>query len=648
MLQIMKENLKENNIKIQFDTNPDDTNIIYSETEDIVESMLAPQDIVVISRIEDDVVLHVNQAFITRLKQPSNGIIGKKINEINFLSNAEDQDKFFDILKHSNAFKSFETYINRSDGFRIPVILSGGKIQFNDEESIFVALRDISPIRQAERNLKESEIKYRTLFEQTHSAILLENEKSQIIDSNNAATELFGYTSEELVTLKSTDLLLRKEEEQIESNGYQSHLKEQIAKHKNEKTFWVESSTTPLEMEGTLLFLTMVWNINEKHKLEDQLQQAAKMETVGRLTGSVAHDFNNVLTIIEGFSELALSTVDRKEQVYNYLCEINKAAIKAESLIRQLMNFSRKQTPNLSIVNVNEIINNLRKLIDRVIGENLELIIDVPNNEWNIKADANQIEQIILNLVINARDAMPVTGTLMIKSEKKRIEQKQLIEFNLKKPGDYIILSVSDTGFGIDPKLKRRIFEPFFTTKEQNKGTGLGLATVRKNIVKLGGGISVSSKKGKGTTFRICLPQRSEQTQIIDKSSETENQIIGHETILVVEDQDELRKVVSQALRLHGYNVLESGNGHEALELCDQWRDIIDLVVTDVIMPNINGRELVEVLREKYPSIKYLFMSGYNEEIIGKYRPLFTAKTFLQKPFTPLVLLKKIREVINN
>jgi len=616
-------------------------------TENSFKSLTSQKDCVFITRLSDKKIVSVNDMFLAKTGVEKDESIGTTLSNIKIWTNKKDYTKFLKVLKNPNKFNSFETTIFADKGKILPVNIYGGIIQYEGEDCIFAVIRDISKIKETEKYLHESNLKYRTLFEHANNAIILENEDEEILDANQAASDMFGYSHDELLKKKMSDLLIRKKENlgsYVNSiNGTPSEV---LANHMNKTTFWVDMTVAPLAIDGTIRYLTSIRNISERRMLEEQLEQAAKMEAVGKLTGSIAHDFNNVLTIIQGFSELALAMVNEK-QIYNYLIEINKAALKAESLIGQLLSFSRKHTEKIEIFDINELIVDMRHMFDRLIGENIELCLEVSESPYFIKSDPGKIEQVILNLVVNARDAISGKGVLKIKTKRIKVKTADQSKYGLKKSGKHIVLEVIDTGKGIEPHLKEKIFKPFFTTKENKMGTGLGLATVYRIINQLGGQIEVDSNENEGTTFRIFIPESERKRKITPTPKTISDQYKGTETVLVVEDQDELRSVVCQTLTKYGYKVMDAENAQKASALFDKTSKKIDLLLTDIIMPDINGFELAQSLSKKSQDLKILYMSGYNEEVLKNYGSIVSDQNFLQKPFAPLLLLEKIRSVIN-
>jgi CheY-like chemotaxis protein/anti-sigma regulatory factor (Ser/Thr protein kinase) len=370
------------------------------------------------------------------------------------------------------------------------------------------------------------------------------------------------------------------------------------------------------------------------------------MEAIGRLAGGVAHDFNNILTAIIGYSQLAMNSIDPFDPLNSLLKDIYNAGEQATSLTYQLLAFSRRQMLKSVVINVNTLINNMQHMLRRLISENIEIVTLLDPDLGNIKSDRSQMEQVLLNLIINAKDALLHGGKIVIETKNITIENKlsNIVDII---PGDYIQITVNDNGHGMDKEVQSRIFEPFFTTKDKSRGTGLGLSTVYGIIKQSLGKISVYSEPDRGATFKIYLPRVDQQVDIEKESAVISERLEGSETILVVEDNENVRDLVCKGLRFYSYNVLNASKPEEALKICLQNKDTIKLVVTDVVMPQMSGQELARILTEKYPMIKILFISGFTDSAIVHYGILDSGMAFLQKPFTPDKLAGKIREILD-
>jgi nitrogen-specific signal transduction histidine kinase/CheY-like chemotaxis protein len=384
----------------------------------------------------------------------------------------------------------------------------------------------------------------------------------------------------------------------------------------------------------------------EQKQLEERLRQAHKMEAVGRLAGGVAHDFNNLLTIIRGNSDLLIDREGSDNFHRRCLEQIQKAAGRAVSMTRQLLAFSRMQVLQPRVIELNAIVTEMGKMLPRLIGEHIEYVFLADSNLATVKADPGQIEQVILNLAVNARDAMPNGGNLMVRTSNVVMSEGEAAKRPPMASGHYVLLSVTDTGHGMDDTTKTHIFEPFFTTKEVGKGTGLGLATVYGVVKQSGGFIWVISSPGKGTTFEIYLPQVSGPVSKPDLEASPSPIPRGSETILVVEDEAGVRELACQFLRVKGYAVLEAKDGHEALEIAGRYSGTIHLLLSDIVMPKMNGGELAGKLKAIRPKIRVAFMSGYSEFSRGEMGHEFPHAPVLQKPFSPASLVGIVREAL--
>ncbi|MBN2708532.1 MAG: response regulator [Calditrichaceae bacterium] len=385
----------------------------------------------------------------------------------------------------------------------------------------------------------------------------------------------------------------------------------------------------------------------EKTKIEEQLFQAQKMEAIGRLTGGVAHDFNNLLTVINGYSDLILSNLKKNDPNFENIQKIRQAGRRAENLTRQLLAFSRKQALKPVVLDLNDLILNMEDLLRRLIGEDIDLIIALDKNLDYIKADPGQMEQVILNLVINSRDSMPQGGKIIIETENVILDKRYAEEHHGSFPGKHVMLVITDTGSGMDNDTKSKIFEPFFTTKEKGKGTGLGLSMVYGIVKQSGGSIYVYSELNKGTTFKIFLKSIDEEIEIIPEFKKTPEKLDGTETILVVEDEEAVLELAIEVLKDYGYNVLEASTAEAALEMINKSKEPIHLLLTDIVLPGKNGHELAKEVNSIHPEIKILYMSGYTESVIGNHGMLDEKINLIQKPYSPIDLLRKVRKTLN-
>ena len=392
--------------------------------------------------------------------------------------------------------------------------------------------------------------------------------------------------------------------------------------------------------------LVIFYDVTEHKRLEQQLLQSQRMEAVGRLAGGIAHDFNNFLTVIIGHSQLLIDRLASNDPMRTDIQEVEKCAQHAADLTRQLLAFSRKQILQPKVLDLNAIVANLEKMLRRLIGEDVELTVRLNPSLGRVKTDPGQVEQIIVNLAANARDAMPGGGKLTIETANADLGDLYAGQHADVAPGQYVMLAVSDTGAGMDRETQARIFEPFFTTKERGKGTGLGLATVYGIVKQSQGHIWVYSEPGHGSTFKVYLPRIEEAAEITAALSMPSPSVSGSETVILVEDDDTVRRLVRQVLSCHGYTVMECRSPEEALGMSSNYSGHIHLMVTDVVMPGGSGPELAQRITAQRPETQVLFMSGYTDDAIVHHGVLDAGVAFLAKPFTPDELLRKVRKVL--
>jgi len=410
-----------------------------------------------------------------------------------------------------------------------------------------------------------------------------------------------------------------------------------------------EFSATPQLYEGRLVgILGIGRDVTERVQLEQQLRQAQKMEAVGRLAGGIAHDFNNILTAITGYADLLLEDLGATDPRRQDADEIHKAADRAAGLTRQLLAFSRQQVLQPTVLEVNTLVSDLEKMLRRLLGEDVALSTRLAPTTGRVKADPGQLEQVIMNLAVNARDAMPNGGKLTLETANVDLDDAYAADHYPARAGPFVMLAVSDTGIGMSEETQAHMFEPFFTTKEKGKGTGLGLATVYGIIKQSGGFIWVYSEVGQGTTFKLYLPRVEELAERASEPAQLPARPPrGTETVLVVEDEAPVRSVARQVLERHGYTVLEAPSAEAALDLAARYSGAIHLLLTDVVMPGLNGRQLASRLADLRPDARVIFMSGYTDEAVTRHGVLEPGSAYVQKPFTPDAIVRRVREVLD-
>jgi two-component system cell cycle sensor histidine kinase/response regulator CckA len=511
-------------------------------------------------------------------------------------------------------------------------------------------VQDVSERKQAEEALRQSEERYRELFENANDMVFTLDLDGNFTAINGSGERITGYERDELLGRNFAQLVAPEDAEStyaLAGEGDARTFECSIIAHDGRRvpievaSRLIREGGTPVGVQG------IARDVSERRELEEKLRQAQKLEAIGLLAGGVAHDFNNMLTAITGYSDFALAALDNERGVRRAdIEEIAKAAERAGALTSQLLAFSRKQILRLEVVDLNDVVGEMDKLLRRLIGEHIDVVTAFGAGLGRVKADRSQLEQVIVNLAVNARDAMPNGGKLVIETANADPDEIRAHAPELT-PGPHILLTVSDTGCGMDAATQARIFEPFFTTKGRGQGTGLGLATVYGVVKQSGGHIEVESEPGIGTTYRIYLPRVDEPVAASDETVEPAESATGSETVLLVEDEEIVRKLIRDTLRRSGYTVVEAEDGAEAMRICERREAPVDIVVTDVVMPNMTGPELVERLATVQPDVKVLYVSGYTDGHMAPRGQLDSSTELLMKPFTPNLLARKVRELLD-
>jgi len=492
--------------------------------------------------------------------------------------------------------------------------------------------------------LNSSEKMVLALLESASQAILSMDKNGRIVLANPKALEMFGYAREELLG-REIEMLLPEAK-------HHSHIRQRneflhqprtrpmgigmdlSGRRKDGREFPVEVSLSFVETDEGLFAIAFVNDISQRKLLEEQLLQSQKMEAVGRLAGGVAHDFNNMLTVIQGYNRMILDELSTVDPLRDYADEIHRAAERAGALTNQLLAFSRRQIIQPRVINVNAVVENTEKMLRRLIGEDIHLLLHLAPEIGNIKADPSHIEQAIVNLVVNARDAMPQGGRISIETCNVALDENYARSHMGVRPGLFVMIAVSDTGHGMDAETKRRMFEPFFTTKGHGKGTGLGLATVYGSVKQMGGDIWVYSEPNQGATLKMYFPRITEAAGAIAEEESAPPPAEAGETILVVEDEKAVRELTVRILGKLGYRVLVASGGEEAIAISQSYADEISLLLTDVVMPNMSGRQVADKLLATRPGLKILYLSGYTDTTVVHHGVLETGLDFLPKPFS--------------
>jgi PAS domain S-box-containing protein len=564
------------------------------------------------------------------------------------------------VLLHGETSTEVKTLAK--DGSVHPMFCTGTRVDLKEQHYLVGVGLSIADRVAMEDALRASERKYRDVFNSTSDALFIHDQTGAIVEVNEAMCAMFGYDAASATAQTVENLSLGQSPysqieamEKIELTLKQGpQIFEWRSKRRDGTLFWSEVSLHTCEIDGKLRVIASVRDIDERkhaHEAQQELQaslrQAQKMESIGRLAGGVAHDFNNLLMVISGNVALALQDLRPEDPIREILAEVDQAAESAAELNRKLLAFSRKQVIEPVVLDLNEVLHNLQKMLPRLLGEDIEITLDLAPNLGKVRFDPGQLEQVVVNLAVNSRDAMPNGGQLHIETSNITLDDFRVEKHPNINPGEYALLSVSDTGLGMNSTVKDRIFEPFFTTKDTQKGTGLGLAMVYGAIKQNQGDIEVSSELGQGTNFSIYLPR---VVQSVLKKKQISGQQVphGNERILLVEDEARVRAVAVRMLERQGYTVIPFGRGEDVLRSVERTTESFDLLITDVVMPGMNGRMLAEKMIVLRPKIKVLFTSGYAEEVIAQHGILQQGIELLPKPYSLEKLAQKVRKILDN
>ncbi|MCK6551084.1 PAS domain S-box protein [Myxococcota bacterium] len=608
----------------------------------------------------------VNPAYVALFGYSSaDELVGRSILEL--IAPSDRARVIENVRRRSSGLSVAPTYVTRGlrrDGTEFDMEVHGSHYLHRGELHTVVTLRDVTTRVEMERALRESQELFLALSQQTLLGIVILQD-DHVVYANDATAKICEYSVAEMLAWKAGDfaVVLHPDDRAFafeQAQKKQRGDKDVVVRYsyrlvaKSGRIRTVEQYSHTISFRGRHADLVMFIDIDdrvaierEKQRLEGQLRQAQKMEAVGRLAGGIAHDFNNLLTAIIGNVALALSSATIGDDVRELLGEVERAAESAAGLTRQLLAFSRKQVIEPRDVVVDEVVHRMQRMLGRVLGENVHLVSHVEPNLPTIRVDLVQLEQVILNLALNARDAMPDGGTLTLAASRVvRTEAECALRPELS-PGTFVCLSVTDTGHGMSDEVKQHLFEPFFTTKQKGKGTGLGLATVFGAVTQHGGAIDVVSEVGRGTTVHVSFPTSPSEGTNTGDLVRAVAAPTGQETILVVEDEPVVRALAVRILTRLGYAVLSAEDGPRALAIARSHKAQIDLLVTDVIMPGMNGREVAEQLTAERRTLKVLYTSGYTDDVIVRQGVLDAGLDFLGKPYGPAALGKKVRELLD-
>jgi PAS domain S-box-containing protein len=553
----------------------------------------------------------------------------------------------------------FEWRHRKTTGEEFDATVSLSFVKIEDRSFTQVVIRDVTKTKSAEAALRESEEKFRTLFESAGDAIFIFDLSGKMLEANRVACNRLGYSRPKLLKLKPVQITSNKYGPTIADRLLQASQRGQVVFETEQLTkdgtaIPSEISAGLIQFKGKEAIQAIVRDITDrKHaererlRLEEQLRQSQKMEAIGRLAGGVAHDFNNILTVIQGFSDIIIESLPPDDPMRSNVEEINAAAESAARLTQQLLAFSRRQVISPRVIDLNTTIKKAEKMLTRVIGEDIQLTVLSDDNLHRVQIDPNQVDQILVNLSVNARDAIHDIGELTIRTQNRDLQGEICSSCNSTINGQFVQISITDTGHGMNRKTLERVFEPFFTTKPKHKGTGLGLSTVHGIVLQNKGHIQVESKPGNGTTFRILFPTVNREIDRERDADPDSKNLRGTETILLAEDQEYVRSLATRILETHGYRVISAKDGVGALEIGKSMGEKYDLLLTDVVMPEMNGKELYEKLAELRPDLRVIFTSGYSEDAISHHGVLDDGTNFLPKPFRAEQLLREVRRVLD-
>jgi PAS domain S-box-containing protein len=607
-------------------------------------------------------ITDVNPYMVEMLGYPYDEYLGRKFWDVRPFKETKKIQTFFQELQREGYIRYENLKLETKDKKLIDVEFVSNIYLVDGKKVIQCNIRNITERKQAEEALGRSEKKFYELFNEAPVGYFEYDHQGRINSVNRTVLEMLGYKIEEIIGQPVWKFVVEEDEgrhqilAKLAGTVPPAQGLELTYRRKDgttcpaliEDRLLKDSEGKIIGMRSTIQDITEQKRMEkEKAVLEEQLRQSQKMEAMGRLAGGIAHDFNNLLTVIKGYSQLSLLDLKKGDPKGKGIEEIQKATQRATDLIRQLLAFSRRQVMEMKTIDLNSLLRDLDQMLRRVIGEDIVLVTLLAEDLGSVKADPGQMEQVLMNLVVNSRDAMPSGGKLTIETANVQLDEEYTRMHREVRPGRYVVLSVSDTGIGMTPEVKERIFEPFFTTKGNEKGTGLGLSTAYGIVKQSGGDIWVYSEPGKGTTFKIYLPCVEGPLEEWKERVVEEEMPHGEETILIVEDNDEVRQLAMQVLERQGYRVLEAANGNETLRICKEYKDKIHLMVSDVVMPGMSGRELAEQIKSLHPEIKVLYTSGYADERIIHYGVLREGVNYIQKPFTMEGLARKVREAID-
>ena len=613
-----------------------------------------------LSRLSDHVIVEVNKAFLELSEYNRREIVGRTWREVGLLGVPEERARLLKILNDEGEVRGFPLECRTKTGRCLPIQVSARPLRLAGETLLIAICQDVSGQKAVELALRESEARYRLLAENSTDVIWTMELDGRLTYVSPSVRTVLGFSPEELVDRPFDEYLTPES-----ARKFRDRLTRELALPPEKRARVSLIECRQRRRDGVLVDIEMStsWvfddrgevvglqgtsrDVTSRTKLQEQLRQSQKMEAVGLLAGGVAHDFNNILTSMTMSSEMALRELPADSPAAGGFRQILELTQRASGLTRQLLTFSRQQPLRSVSTGVNRLIENLLKMIRRLIGEDIQLHFSAEASPDVILADPGQIEQVLINLAVNARDAMPDGGHLFIRTNTESLEEGYPARHSPAAPGWYVAIDVTDTGHGMDRETSDRIFDPFFTTKEKGKGTGLGLSTVYGIVCGHDGFLSVDSVPGEGTTFRIWLPLSEQPAPDLGTAADPQEMPGGHETLLLVEDEDSLRELITRMFESRGYRILHAAHPAEALEVFREVEGRIDLLVTDIVMPGGTGVDLFRRLKELKPCLRVLFMSGYTDRAVLHREVLEPNMPFLQKPFRMHELAERVRRLLD-
>jgi len=598
----------------------------------------------------------VNPAYAKMHGYSIGELIGRPVTDV---YPPETSPKFPEFLRQANekGYLSYETLHIRKDGIVFPVQVDVYGVRDEEGNVLYqiATVQDITKRRRAEEAYQASEKKFRDLLQNIQLVAVMLDCNGNITFCNDYLLSLTGWSREEVLNSNWFDVFIPEEERDSVKSVFKAsrgkepllHYEKSILTRRGSLRHIVWDNVVLRNAEGTVIGTASIGvDVTERRKMEEHLRQSQKMEAIGTLAGGMAHDFNNILSSIIGYGTLLSVKMPASDPLHLYVSQILAASERAANLTHSLLAFSRKQVIDLKPININNIVVDIKQMLERVIGEDIEVKTFTSAYDLIVKADKSQIEQVLMNLATNARDAMPRGGMLTITTEEVEIDERFIRMNHYGEAGEYAVISVADTGEGMDEKTRENIFDPFFTTKEIGKGTGLGLAMVYGTIEQHDGFVNVFSEPGEGTIFRIYLPLAVSGVQVAEKEASIPFPT-GNETILLVEDEDAVREITKTFLEELGYTVIEAVDGEHAIRLFMENKDIVQLVMSDIIMPKRSGPDVQNELKKIRPDIKVLFISGYSYNHLAQKGILDEGVDFMSKPLRPGALSRKLREVLD-